>query len=368
MEKVKVGIIGCGSISGIYMKTLTEVFEITEVVACADIDVEKAKAKAEEFKIPKYCSVEQLLGDPEINLVVNLTIPSAHSEVCMAALEAGKHVYVEKPFAVVLEEGLKVLKKAKEKGLLVGCAPDTFLGAGLQMSRKLIDEGWIGKPVAAMASMMGHGPEDWHPNPDFFYKTGGGPLLDMGPYYITALISILGPVKSVIGTAKISAEERVIGNPALRYGEKIKVEVPTHVAANLNFHSGATATLITSFDVWKSDVPRIEIYGTDGVLSIPDPNRFSGPIRIVRRGMKEWKEIPPLHTYIDNSRGLGVADMAHAVLSGRKHRASGEMGYHVLETMHAIINSSNAGRYMELTSTCERPDPFPLGLLHGCLD
>jgi len=368
MEKIKVGIVGCGTISSIYIKVLTEVFEIIDVVACADIDIEKAKAKAEEFKIPKYCSVEQLLGDSEIKLVINLTIPSVHADVCMSILEAGKHVYVEKPFAVVLEDGLRVLNKAKEKGLLVGCAPDTFLGAGLQMCRKLIDEGWIGTPVAATAFMMGHGPEDWHPNPDFFYKAGGGPLFDMGPYYITAFISMLGPIKSVMGSATVSFKERIIGNQASRYGEKIKVEVPTHVAANLNFHSGAVATLITSFDVWGSEVPRIEIYGTDGTLSVPDPNGFYGPVCVLRKGTTEWKEIPPLYSYVDNTRGLGVADMAYALLSGRKHRASGQLGYHVLEAMHAIINSSSEGRTLDLVSTCEKPAPLPLGLLHGRLD
>lgn len=368
MNKIKVGIIGCGNISSIYIKNLSDVFEITEVVACADLDIEKAKAKAEEFNIPVYCSVDRLLAMPEISVVVNLTGPCAHADICIAALNANKHVYVEKPLAVTLEDGRNILNKAEETGLLVGCAPDTFLGASLQLSRKLIDDGWIGTPVAATAFMMAHGPEDWHPNPDFFYKTGGGPLFDMGPYYLTALVSMLGPIERVSGTTKTSFSERVIRNPSARYGETIPAEVPTHISANLNFHTGVLATLITSFDVWATNVPRIEIYGTEGTLNIPDPNHFHGPALIKRRREPEWQEIHPVHSYTDNSRGIGVADLAHALSSGRTHRASAQMGYHILETMHAVINSAEDGECKTLTSSCERPRILPFDLLHGRLD
>lgn len=367
MEKIKVGIIGCGHISGIYLKNLSRTFEITEVVACADVIQERGRAKAEEFNIPKACSVEELLADPEIKIVVNLTIPKAHAEVTLAALDAGKSVYVEKPLAILREDGRKIVDKAKEKGLLVGCAPDTFLGGGLQTCRKLIDDGWIGTPVAATAFMTCHGHESWHPDPEFYYQLGGGPLFDMGPYYITALVSLLGPVKRVTGSAKISFPERTITSEK-KYGQKIQVEVPTHVAGIMDFCSGTMATLLTSFDIWSAQLPRIEIYGSLGSLSVPDPNTFGGPVLIRRQGAAEWKEIPLTHGYSENSRGIGVADMAYALLSGRKHRANGDMAYHVLDIMHGFHDASRDGRHYELQSTCERPAAFPLGLLPHALD
>lgn len=368
MKRTKIGLIGCGNISSVYLKNLTQIFKSIDVTACADLDITRAKATAEEFSIPKYYTTEELLADPEIEIVVNLTIPKAHADICIAALEAGKHVYVEKPLAVTIKDGQKILKKAEEKGLMVGCSPDTFLGAGLQTCIKLIEDGWIGKPIAATAFMTCHGPEDWHPNPNFFYQIGGGPLLDMGPYYLTALVSMLGPVKSVAGSVGISFENRMIGNPEGRYGEKIKVEIPTHATGILNFQCGAIGTLVTSFDIWESQLPRIEIYGSEGTLSVPDPNIFDGPVQIYRQEEKQWREIPLLHNYTDNKRGIGLADMAQALVSGRKHRASGQLAYHVLEIMDAIGQSSKEFKYMDIESDCEKPTPLPLGLLLGCLD
>lgn len=366
MEKVKVGIVGCGNISGIYLQNCRK-FQILDVVACADLLLERAEAKAAEFGIPKACSTEELLADPEIELIVNLTIPQAHGEITLAALEAGKHVYSEKPLAVTREEGQHILKTATAKGLLVGCAPDTFLGGGLQTCRKLIDDGWIGEPVAATAFMLCHGHESWHPDPEFYYKPGGGPMLDMGPYYLTALVSLLGPIKRVTGSARVTFPERTITSQP-KYGKKIQVEVPTHVAGVMDFATGAIGTIITSFDVWASTLPRIEIYGTSGSMLVPDPNTFEGPVLIRRMGANEWTEMPLTHGYTVNSRGIGVADMAYAIRTGRKHRANGEMAYHVLEVMYGFHDASVSGQHYELTSTCQRPEPLPVHLPAYVLD
>jgi len=363
VKPVKVGIVGCGTISGIYLKN-SALFDVIEVAACADIDLSRAKARAEEFGVPRACSVEELLADPEIELVVNLTIPKAHASVARAAIEAGKSVYNEKPLAVEREEGLQLLEMAKEKGVRVGGAPDTFLGGGLQTCRKLIDDGWIGEPVAATAFMMSHGPESWHPDPDFYYQPGAGPMFDMGPYYLTALISLVGPIKRVTGSARATFPERTITSKA-KYGTKIQVNTPTHIAGVFDFASGAIGTIITSFDVWGSTLPRIEVYGTEGSLVVPDPNTFGGPVRVKRAGASEWSEVPLTHTYTENSRGLGVADMAMAIRTGRPHRASGELTFHVLDCMHAFLEASEAGRHVHVASSCDRPEPLPLGLRVG---
>jgi predicted dehydrogenase len=367
LEKVKIGIVGCGNISSIYLKNCSQRFEILEVAACADLLPERAQASAREFNIPKACSVDELLNDPEIKIVVNLTIPKAHAEVCLAALEAGKNVYVEKPLAITREEGKKILELAKSKGLLVGAAPDTFMGAGLQTCRKLIDDGWIGEPIAATAFMTCHGHESWHPDPEFYYQIGGGPMFDMGPYYLTALISLIGPVKRVTGSARITFPERTITSQP-KYGTRIKVETPTHIAGVIDFENGAVGTIITSFDVWSANLPWIEIYGSEGSLSVPDPNTFGGRVRVRRKDADEWTEIPLSHGYADNSRGLGVADMAYALLSGRPHRANGEMAYHVLDIMHGFLEASERGTHYKLSSSCKRPAPLPLGLRDGLLD
>ncbi|CAI6080670.1 Gfo/Idh/MocA family protein [Cohnella sp. JJ-181] len=366
MERLKVGIIGTGNISGIYFQNGKR-FESMEVVACADLDVARAKAKAEEHGV-RGCSVEELLADPDIQMVINLTVPQAHAPVCMQALEAGKHVFVEKPLSVTREEGLKLLELADRKGLLVGCAPDTFLGGGIQTCVKLIDDGWIGTPIGATAFMLGGGPESWHPNPDFFFQTGGGPMFDMGPYYLTALVAMLGPIARVTGSARISYPERVVTNPA-NYGHVIKVETPTHLAGVLDFASGPIATLLTSFDVKGGTVlPRIEVYGSHGTLLVPDPNTFGGPVSVRRAGAEAWSQIPLTHGKDENARGIGAADMAKAILAGRRHRASGELAYHVLEAMHGIHDAAAEGKHYVMQSSCERPAPLPLGLDDRSLD
>jgi predicted dehydrogenase len=355
----KIGIIGCGNISRAYFHGCG-FFPNLEIAACADLNAELAKEKAKEWNIPRGGSVEELLADNEIELVVNLTIPAAHAPVDRQILEAGKHPYSEKPFAVEREDGRKVLALAKEKGLRTGCAPDTFLGGGIQTCIKLIEDGWIGTPVAATAFMLSAGPESWHPNPTFFYQKGGGPMFDMGPYYLTALIAMLGPVRRITGSARITRKERMATGEST-YGLKLPVEIPTHVAAVLDFHSGPIATLVTSFDVQAANVPRIELYGTEGTLSVPDPNTFGGPVRIKRAGASEWSEVPILHASTEPGRGTGVADMAAAIKAGRPHRANGEMAYHVLDLMHGVHDASNEGHHIEVQSTCERPAPLPMG-------
>jgi Predicted dehydrogenases and related proteins len=366
VEPVKIGIVGCGNISGIYLKN-AKILEALEVVACADLIPERAKARAEEFGVPKACAVEELMADPEVEIVVNLTVPQAHGEVALQAVRAGKSVYNEKPLTTEREEAQELLAEAKKRGVLVGGAPDTFMGAGIQTCRKLIDDGWIGEPVAATAFMLSRGHESWHPDPAFYYQRGGGPMFDMGPYYLTALVTLLGPVARVTGAARATFPERIITSKP-KFGERIKVEVPTHIAGIMQFASGAIGTIVTSFDVWGGNVPHIEIYGTEGTLSVPDPNGFGGPVRIRRAGAREWSEVPHTHGYSENSRGLGVADMAYALRTGRPHRASGELAYHVLDIMHAFHEASEKGVHIELESTCSRPAALPMGLMPGRLD
>lgn len=361
----KVGIVGCGNISGIYFQA-GKTFDILDIKGCADMIMDRAKAKADEHGC-QAMTVEEMLADPEIKIIMNLTIPNAHASVAQAAVEAGKCVHNEKPLTIKREEGKKLLDTAKAKGVRVGCAPDTFLGGGIQTCRKLIEDGWIGEPIGATAFMMCHGHEGWHPDPAFYYKAGGGPMFDMGPYYLTALVNLMGPVKRVTGSARITFPERVIGSQPKK-GEVITVDVPTHVAGIMDFANGAIGTIITTFDVWAAELPRIEIYGTEGSMSVPDPNGFGGPVKVRRAGQNEWKEVPLTHGYAENSRGIGVADMAYALRSGRAHRASGDLAFHVLDIMHAFHDASREGRHIELQSTCEKPAPLPLGLTHGQLD
>jgi predicted dehydrogenase len=362
---VRIGLVGCGTISSIYFKNLKQ-YPLVDLRTCADLVPERAQARAAEFGCGS-CGLDELFDDPDVDVVLNLTIPRAHAEVAMAALNAGKSVYGEKPLTITREEGRQELALASRKGLLVGCAPDTFLGGGIQTCRKLIDDGWIGEPIGATAFMMCHGHESWHPDPEFYYKAGGGPMFDMGPYYLTALVNLMGPVSRVTGSARRTFAQRTITSKP-KYGSVIAVDVPTHVAGILDFASGAVATIVTSFDVWAAELPRIEIYGTQGTLSVPDPNGFGGPVRVRRAGAKDWSEVPLTHGYAENARGVGIADMAYALRFGRKHRASGELAYHVLDIMHAVHDASLEGRHVDLESTCERPAPLPLGLRDFDLD
>ncbi len=365
MNPVKVGVIGCGNISSIYFKNC-KTFDILEVAGCADLVPERAQAKAAEFKLPRAYTVDEMLADPSIEIIINLTIPKAHAEIGLAALKAGKSVYNEKPLTIAADDAQAMLRLAQEKNLRIGCAPDTFLGGGLQTCRKLIDDGVIGRPVAATAFMVCHGHESWHPAPEFYYEVGGGPMFDMGPYYLTALVSLLGSVKRVTGSTRISFPERTITSQP-QAGKKITVEVPTHVVGVLDFAAGAVATLVTSFDVWSANVPNIEIYGSEGSLSLPDPNTFGGPVRVKRYDEKDWRDVTPAHGYTENSRGLGVADMAHGLRQGAAHRANGEMAYHVLDIMHAIHQASDQGQHMHLASSCARPEALPVGKTEAAL-
>ncbi|PMC34823.1 oxidoreductase [Bacillus sp. UMB0899] len=355
MKKLKIGIIGCGNISSIYMENCQN-FDHLELVACADLDVERAHSQAAKYGIPKAYTVQELLNDSDIQLVINLTIPKAHAAVCIQALEAGKHVYTEKPLAVTREEGKQILETAKKHNLLVGSAPDTFLGAGIQTSIKLIEQGEIGSPIGASAFMIGRGHEHWHPDPAFYYDIGGGPMFDMGPYYLTALVSLLGPIQRISGSTRISYSERTVSSEP-KAGEKIKVQTPTHISGVIDFASGAVGTITTSFDAMGgSSLPPIEIYGSEGTLLVPDPNTFGGPVRIRKKGEKEFVEVPLSFGNSQNSRGLGVADMAKAILNGGTYRASGELAYHVLEAMHGFHDSSDQGTHYLMESTCKRPD------------
>ena len=362
---LNIGIIGCGAIAPAYFHGCKPYANI-RLAACADIDPAKAQARATEFGVPKVCSVAELLKDPAIDLVLNLTIPKVHAELNLAALQAGKHAYCEKPFALDRAEGTQVLALAKKKKLRVGCAPDTFFGSGIQTARRLLDEGAIGAPVAATAFMMCHGHESWHPSPEFYYKPGGGPMFDMGPYYLTALVNLLGPVQRVTGSTRATFPTRTITSQPLN-GKIVSVEVPTHYAGVLDFASGAVGTIVMSFDIWAHTLPCLEIHGTTGSLRVPDPNGFAGPVLVRRPGDKDWTEAAPLHR-TDLARGSGVADMARGIQARRAHRASGELAYHVLDVMCAFEEASQAAKHVTLKSTCDRPAALPTGLKLGELD
>jgi predicted dehydrogenase len=353
---VAVGLIGCGNISSIYLQN-AQTLDPIEIVACADMRREAAEAQAAKFGVGRVCSVEELLADPKIEIVLNLTTPESHGTIALAALEAGKSVYNEKPLAMSRDQGKRMLQVAQAKGLLVGGAPDTFLGAGYQTVRELLDAGAIGTPVGANAFMMSRGHEHWHPNPVFYYKAGGGPMFDMGPYYLTALVSLLGAVRRVTGTTRITRQQRTISSQP-KAGEVIDVEVPTHVAGLLDFADGPIGMIMTTFDVQASGLPWIEIYGTTGTIHAPDPNTFGGPVKLRRADDKEWQEIPVTRPYAENSRGLGVAGMAEALRSGKPHRASGDLAYHVLDLMFAIHDASDSGCHVDVESTCARPEPM----------
>src|SRR5215213_4991508 len=355
---VQVGLVGCGYISDRYLHNAS-LFPEFEIVVCTDMAPERAAERAAEYGVPAVGTVAELLADPAIEVILNLTSPDAHASIAQAALDAGKGVYNEKPLAVALEDGRRLVETARARGLRLGAAPDTFLGGGLQTCRQLIDEGAIGEPMAATAFMLIPGHERWHPQPDFYYQAGGGPLFDMGPYYLTALISLLGPVRRVTGSARATFPQRTIRSEP-RAGERIAVEVPTHLAAVLDFASGSIATLVTSFDVWASKAPKLEIYGSEGSLVLPDPNTFAGPVRMRTAGSVIWRDVPVTRPYTKNSRGLGLADMAAGLRGGalQAHRASGELAYHVLEVMHAVELASRESRHIEIASTCERPAPM----------
>lgn len=368
MEKVRVGVVGCGAISAAYLK-MAPSFPILEIAAVADLDPEKAKARAEEFGIERALPVEALIADPSIEVVLNLTVPKAHAAVALQALAAGKHVYAEKPLGIDRAEGEAVLAAAKERGLRVGCAPDTVLGAGIQTARHLLDQCAIGRPVSFTAFMLGRGPESWHPSPEFYYEVGGGPMMDMGPYYLTALLNLLGPVRRISGMASIAIPERVIGSQP-KQGKKIQVETPDHVCGLIEFMDGAVGVLATSFAIMHAEYDRknpIVIYGTEGAMKVPDPNYFDGTVFVRRTGEEAWQEMP--HTAPTGyGRAVGLADMAHAIRSGRAHRASGEQAFVVLDLMQGFLESSEKGATVCPALDYQRPAPMPTDLPFGELD
>lgn len=365
-KKIGVGIIGCGQISQAYFNG-ANLFEVLNVVSCADLKTELAESKAKENNC-KVQTVDELLANPDVQLVINLTIPAAHAEVSLAALKAGKHVHSEKPLSVSLKEAKEVLQTAESKGLLVGCAPDTFLGGGLQTCRKLIDDGWLGKVVGGTAFMMSRGAESWHPNPAVYYKLGAGPMFDMGPYYVTALIHLLGPVKRVSAITSKAFDVRIATCKEI-FGTKLSVELPTHYSGSLEFHSGAVITMTISFDVHQHGHSPIEIYGTEGSLKVPDPNTFAGPIELWTPSTKEWQPQAFSHGYLMNSRSIGAADLAYSILSDgkRPHRACGALAYHALEVMHSFEKSSSSGTSVMIESCPPQPAALPLALIEGYL-
>jgi hypothetical protein len=364
----KAGLIGCGNISGAYLRNNGK-FRHLRIEKCASRRNESARATAEEFGL-EAVSVDALLRDPEIDMILNLTTPDAHAEINLRALEAGKHVYAEKPFAITREDGRKVLKLAEEKGLRVGCAPDTFLGGGHQTCRKLIDDGSVGRISGGCAVMANRGPESWHPNSGFYYRTGGGPLMDMGPYYITALVNLLGPVKQVAGFGSRATDLR--RGSGRNRGNAYPVEVDTHVAAVLEFASGAVVNLTMSFDVSRlsSEMENcIELWGLDGALHTPDPNTFSGEVRFAHAGLTSgWTSADNPFIYNGNMRLIGLADMAAGIELGRPHRCSGELAYHVTDVMCSILESAEKRQFVAIESSCGRPAPLREGLVPGELD
>ncbi len=376
MEKVRVGVIGCGAISNAYFNHAKLYPDLLDVAAVADINPDAAKAKAAEHNIAKVLTVKQLLKDPSIEIVLNLTIPAAHADIALAALKAGKHTYSEKPLDISVAKGKRIVKLANAKNLRVGCAPDTFFGAGHQTARKLIDDGVIGKPLVATAYMMGHGHESWHPSPVFYYKPGGGPMFDMGPYYLTAMINMLGPISAVTGMADIMIPERTIthknkeGGPGPLFGQKIAVETPDHVAGTIKFQSGVIGTIITTFAIWHGTHDGknpITIYGTEGTMKVPDPNGFDGDVFVRRHDESDWRQVP--HTHAKGfGRMVGVADMAMAIRNNRPHRASLEQAFAVLDAMDGFLKSSKTGKVHNLTTDYQRPAMLPTWATPGKLD
>ena len=362
-NELGVGIIGCGNISTTYF-SLSPLFKGLKVLACADINMDAARLRADEYKV-KAQTIDELLANDELDVIVNLTIPDAHFPVSKRILEAGKHVYSEKPLVLTLEQGEELRRIAKEKGLAVGCAPDTFLGGAHQLARKFIDDGGVGRITSGSCHVMSPGMEMWHPNPDFFFLPGGGPILDLGPYYIANLINLIGPVKRVGAMTSMASETRTITSQP-RTGETIPVKTPTTTQALLEFVSGANITLTASWDVWSHRHANMELYGTEGSLYVPDPNFFGGTVEASGRD----KDIKPLENWAHpfgianqespsgsraNYRTAGLADMAASLIDGRDARCSLDRTLHGVDVMTSILKSGAENRFVDLTTTCTQP-------------
>jgi predicted dehydrogenase len=356
---MRVGIVGLGNISGAYLSTLPKLPNLA-LTAVADIDASRVARVAADHPGIAGLTPDELYASSDVDVVLNLTIPAVHSLVAKAAIAAGKHVYGEKPLALATTDAAEVLAAADAAGVLVGCAPDTVLGTGTQTARAVLDAGEIGTPVAATAFMTTAGHERWHPDPEFYYMSGGGPLLDMGPYYLTALVTLLGPVARVVGLSSQPRQMRTIGSGA-RAGTEFPVEVQTHVTGILEHESGVLSTLIMSFDVWAAQLPRIEVYGSTGSLSVPDPNGFDGQVKLFRGAEGEWVDVAPSGGFAGASRGFGLSELADAAEHGRMPRASGQLAYHVLDVMEQVLRAGVEGRALDVDSTCARPASIPAG-------
>lgn len=364
-----VGVIGTGVIAGVYMNNMP-MFAGIELRGCADLRPEAAQAQAAKYGT-KAMTVDGLLASDDIDLVLNLTVPNAHFGVSHAALTAGKHVFSEKPLCTTVEDGRRLVAEAESRGLSLGCAPDTFLGAGGRLARKLIDDGKVGRILAGSAFLMSHGMEHWHPDPEFFFKLGGGPILDLGPYYIGALVNLLGPVARVHALSSIGFDERVVTAVGPRTGDRIKVETPTTIMALLQFTAGAQVTLAMSWDVHRHGHPAIELYGTEGSMRVPDPNFFGGDVEFTE-GAGDWQAAssadmafgkpnwrspnwPPTRPDQANYRCLGMAELARSISDGTPHRSSGRLALHVLEAMFGILRSAESGQPVVVGTPIERP-------------
>lgn len=358
-----VGIVGCGAISGQYLETLPRLDGLRLVaVAVADLDPRRAAAVAAEHGV-RALTVDALVRDPEVDVVLNLTTPAAHEEVALAAVAAGKDVYGEKPLAADRAAAVRVLAAADAAGVRVGCAPDTVLGTGVQTARRAVDDGLLGTPVAATATMVTAGHERWHPHPDFYYRPGGGPLLDMGPYYVTALVHLLGPVTSVVGASSRARATRTIGSGP-RAGTEVHVEVDTHVTGVLLHASGALSTLVMSFDAPASQAPPIEVHGTLASLEVPDPNGFDGVVRVREVAGDTWRELPVGAGFRGAGRGYGLADLV-ATPDGAEPRASGRLALHVLDVMESLLDAARTGARVEVGAAADRPSAVPLTTVPG---
>ncbi|HEX4766721.1 MAG TPA: Gfo/Idh/MocA family oxidoreductase [Lichenihabitans sp.] len=365
---LRVGLVGCGTISDIYLANAPRFRDIA-VVACADLRPEATARQAAAYGIAAR-DTDELLASPDIDIVLNLTVPDAHAAVSLAALAAGKHVYSEKPLATTLADGLAIKRSADGSGLRIGAAPDTVLGAAVQEARRRIDAGAIGRPLFGVATVLSHGMEDWHPNPGFFFRAGGGPVFDMGPYYLTTLVTLLGPVASVSATAQTGSVERIVsaeGSPLK--GSRIPVGTPTTLSALLSFASGAEVAFLVSWDVWRHGMLPLELHGTEGSVRLPDPNWFGGDVAVATGrgewrttatskrvfGRPNWPRDEPIHA---NHRGLGLAEMARAIVEGRPHRASGDLALHVLAVMAAILRAAETRAPVAISQSCMRPEPL----------
>ncbi|SDP34474.1 Predicted dehydrogenase [Streptomyces sp. cf386] len=353
----RVGVVGLGVISRAYLDTLAG-HPAVRITAVADLDASRSAAVAAEFPGVEALTVEELLSSPDVDTVLNLTVPAAHAEIALGAIGEGKNVYGEKPLAADFPDAQAVWEAAAKAGVGVGCAPDTVLGTGIQTARAAVAAGGIGRPQFASAVMVTAGHERWHPHPDFYYTAGGGPLLDMGPYYLASLVHLLGPVRAVTGAASRLRTERVIGSGP-RAGERIPVEVDSHVSGVLEHVNGALTTITTSFDGVATTAAPIEVHGDAGTLAVPDPNHFDGEVRLFELGGTRWRALPPSAGYVDAARGVGLLDFI-AADGQRAPRANGDLALHVLETMSALLRSSAEGRRIELTTSAQPPVPVPL--------